>query len=367
MENDGAPETEVPHVEDTADMQDNSQPKGVGGPKAKRKWTKVNTADYYNPTPYAAAKGRGMGKSGGKSGGKGGMDGDVGHHKGKSKGAAYHADHDVPIKPQDDDKQLSSMEGTSAGAGDTDQVHSKGGMNKKKQGGKGREGKGKGGKALGQRKGKARGGPMPPEVPETAPEAEGPRPRPAAPAKGTGQQGMGGVSMAVSPYSYGVPYSYGAVPCAYGAAVPAMYALPYYVMQAPTQLNTGSTPYMPGAAQQPSAQPSAVDRQQLKQNVQAQIEYYFGQENLIKDWYLRSSLMNEEGWVPLQLLAGFRRVQSMTTDLSIIQEAVASSQMLELDPQGALLRLKENWEEWIVPNRGAPNAGVQGSSQNAKT
>jgi len=371
MKSDGAPETEVPPVEDesnsagqTADMmQDSPQPKGAGGAKAKRKWTKVNTADYYNPTPYAAAKGRGMGKGSGKGGGK---DGEGGGHKGKGKGAAYQADHHAGNKNQDDDNQVSNVDGTSVSAGDGDPLQSKGGGGKRKQGGKGREGKGKGGKSSGQRKGKSRGGPMPSEVPEIAPETEGPRPpgpqRPAAPAKGTGAQGMGGMSVAVAPYSYGVPYSYGgAVPYAYGAAVPAMFAVPYHMVPAPGPMNTGSAQYMSGTGPPPPAS-NTTDRPQLKQNVQAQIEYYFGQENLIKDLYLRSRLMDEEGWVPIALVAGFRRIQSMTNDLSIIQEAVAASQKLELNAPATHVRLKDNWGEWILPpKRTEPNPAVQTS------
>merc|ERR1719181_1582412 len=102
---------------------------------------------------------------------------------------------------------------------------------------------------------------------------------------------------------------------------------PYYMVPAPTPLNTGSSPYMPGAPPpqpqgvSPLPPPSGADRQKIKTQVQGQIEYYFSQDNLLKDVYLRSR-MNEEGWISLDILAGFRRVQQMTTDLGLIIEAI---------------------------------------------
>lgn len=170
--------------------------------------------------------------------------------------------------------------------------------------------------------------------------------------------------------------------------MPAMYAMPYYVIPSPTTpVNPGGGPFLPGAPGGPvvpgspgglgvhppggpgSASPSGMPpgspsgclgsplpppapataeaRQNVKNQVQAQIEYYFGQDNLIKDIYLRSR-MSEEGWVAIGLLAGFRRIQAMTTDITIILEAITSSSKLEIDQQGANVRLKHNWEDWLL-------------------
>jgi len=87
--------------------------------------------------------------------------------------------------------------------------------------------------------------------------------------------------------------------------------------------------------------------------VQSQIEYYFGQDNLIKDVYLRSKLMNEEGWVQIAAIANFSRIQSMTTDMALIMDAIATSQKLEMDAQGQSVRLNNGWQEWVLAaNRG---------------
>ncbi|CAE8700760.1 unnamed protein product, partial [Polarella glacialis] len=82
--------------------------------------------------------------------------------------------------------------------------------------------------------------------------------------------------------------------------------------------------------------------------VQTQIDYYFGRENLIKDVFLRSRIMNEEGWVQIHVLAGFRRIQNMTTDMSIINEAIAGCSKLEIDAGSASVRLKDDWQEWVL-------------------
>mmetsp|Transcript_5421 Transcript_5421/g.16778 ORF Transcript_5421/g.16778 Transcript_5421/m.16778 type:complete len:386 (-) Transcript_5421:662-1819(-) len=375
MASDMAPETELPTAEDEAtpagrsdDAAETPQPKGG---KKKRQWQKVNTADYYQPAPYVAQKGTGKGGGKGGKGGKGGPEGEGGCSKGKGKGKDVYSEVEPPKPPDDTAKPPAGAEGLGQAGleGDPSQPKLGLGAKSKKQGGKGREGKGKGaGKALSGAprkgaKGAPRGAPLPGELPEPSAEApEGPRPpgpqRPPAPAKGgPSQGGVTGVPMAMAPYSYGtaVPYPYGAVPYPYGGAMPAMY-LPYYVMPSPTPLNTGSTPYMPGG---PPPQSQTVaggsDRQSLKSQVQSQIEYYFGRENMIKDVYLRSSLMNEEGWVQIAPLANFRRIQSMTTDMSIIMDAIASSQKLEMDPQGQLVRLKTNWQEWVL----SPKSGSQ--------
>ena len=47
-----------------------------------------------------------------------------------------------------------------------------------------------------------------------------------------------------------------------------------------------------------------------------QIDYYFSDTNLIKDEYLKSN-MDEQGWVPIALIAGFPRVSYLCFLLSI--------------------------------------------------
>ena len=78
------------------------------------------------------------------------------------------------------------------------------------------------------------------------------------------------------------------------------------------------------------------------------LRYWLGFENLIKDIYLRLQ-MNENGWAPISLLASFPRLRAMTTDISVLREACVSSSILELDAHGHYLRLKDDWQRWILP------------------
>lgn len=50
-------------------------------------------------------------------------------------------------------------------------------------------------------------------------------------------------------------------------------------------------------------------------------EYYFSIENLERDFFLRRK-MDEQGFLPISLIAGFHRVQALTTNLSLILEVI---------------------------------------------
>ena len=58
--------------------------------------------------------------------------------------------------------------------------------------------------------------------------------------------------------------------------------------------------------------------------VRWQIEYYFSESNLVRDSYLRC-LMDEDGWVPLVLLAGFPKVAREGLELQQVVDALTQS------------------------------------------
>jgi len=89
-----------------------------------------------------------------------------------------------------------------------------------------------------------------------------------------------------------------------------------------------------------------MDPAEVEAQVRHQIEYYFSQDNLLRDVYLRSH-MNEEGWLPLRLLAGFNRVKSLCSNLAMITHALRSSEIVEVN--GENIRLRNNWSYWILP------------------
>uniref|UniRef100_A0A8C1ZB93 La ribonucleoprotein 1B n=1 Tax=Cyprinus carpio TaxID=7962 RepID=A0A8C1ZB93_CYPCA len=89
-----------------------------------------------------------------------------------------------------------------------------------------------------------------------------------------------------------------------------------------------------------------IEENLLKEYIKRQIEYYFSLPNLERDFFLRRK-MDSKGFLPISLIASFHRVQALTTDISLIKEAVKNSEVVELvDEQ---IRRKEEPEQWPIP------------------
>jgi hypothetical protein len=83
-------------------------------------------------------------------------------------------------------------------------------------------------------------------------------------------------------------------------------------------------------------------------HVTLQVEYWFSDDNLIHDQYMRSLMLNQ-GWVWLGVLQNFRRMQQMGVDLWALRLALIPSQELELDGTAyyARIRNKERRDRWL--------------------
>ncbi|CAI9763814.1 unnamed protein product [Fraxinus pennsylvanica] len=75
-----------------------------------------------------------------------------------------------------------------------------------------------------------------------------------------------------------------------------------------------------------------------------QIDFYFSDENLVKDNFLRSN-MDDQGWVPINLIASFPRVQQLTYDVPLILDSLRNSTIVEV--QGDKLRKRNEWKKWL--------------------
>jgi la-related protein 1 len=71
-----------------------------------------------------------------------------------------------------------------------------------------------------------------------------------------------------------------------------------------------------------------LDKPTLKEYIRNQIEYYFSEENLSRDFFLRRK-MDPQGYLPITLIASFHRVQALTDNLTLIIDAVSSSDKIE--------------------------------------
>ncbi|KAJ1403907.1 Winged helix-like DNA-binding domain superfamily [Sesbania bispinosa] len=85
---------------------------------------------------------------------------------------------------------------------------------------------------------------------------------------------------------------------------------------------------------------------QLHSRIVNQIDYYFSNENLIKDTFLRQN-MDDQGWVPIKLIAGFKKVMLLTENIQLILDAVRTSSIVEV--QGDKIRRRNDWGRWIMP------------------
>ncbi|KAK9074788.1 hypothetical protein SSX86_003106 [Deinandra increscens subsp. villosa] len=98
-------------------------------------------------------------------------------------------------------------------------------------------------------------------------------------------------------------------------------------------------PMVPGPRTFPFPDPLHV-------NIVKQIEYYFSNENLVKDTYLRRN-MDQQGWVSVNLIAGFKKVSSLTDNVQLILDVMRQSIVVEV--QGDKIRRRNDWMRWLMP------------------
>ncbi|XP_040213717.1 lupus La protein [Rana temporaria] len=100
-----------------------------------------------------------------------------------------------------------------------------------------------------------------------------------------------------------------------------------------------------------------------------QIEYYFGDHNLPRDKFLKEQISLDDGWVPLETMIKFNRLNKLTTDFGIILGALKKSKsgLLEIDEEKSKIRrnpskpLPEATEEYrnTVKNKSVYIKGFQ--------
>ncbi|CAI9544879.1 unnamed protein product, partial [Staurois parvus] len=100
-----------------------------------------------------------------------------------------------------------------------------------------------------------------------------------------------------------------------------------------------------------------------------QIEYYFGDHNLPRDKFLKEQISFDDGWVPLEIMIKFNRLNKLTKDFGIIVGALKKSKtgLLEIDEEKSRIRrspnkpLPEVTEEYknLIKNRSVYIKGFQ--------
>ncbi|TEY35771.1 hypothetical protein BOTCAL_0580g00010 [Botryotinia calthae] len=86
--------------------------------------------------------------------------------------------------------------------------------------------------------------------------------------------------------------------------------------------------------------------------VKMQLEYYFSIDNLCKDVFLRKH-MDSQGFVFLHFVAGFKRIQSLTSDIDMLRYACQQSTEIEIvkgEDGVDRIRRRDGWDQWVMPS-----------------
>lgn len=76
---------------------------------------------------------------------------------------------------------------------------------------------------------------------------------------------------------------------------------------------------------EPTIVPAAKVSKELQAQIVKQVEYYFGDANLARDKFLSEEITKDNGWVTLELLLKFKRMQVLTTDPEVVCAALDTS------------------------------------------
>ncbi|XP_077231227.1 la-related protein 1C-like [Tasmannia lanceolata] len=119
---------------------------------------------------------------------------------------------------------------------------------------------------------------------------------------------------------------------------------PVYYVSAPPPESFGGVQFFTQVA--PPTMFFPAPDPQLHTKLVKQIEYYFSSENLCKDIFLRQN-MDEQGWVPISLIAGFKKVKLLTNNIQFILDTIRTSTFVEV--QGDKIRKCNDWKNWLLP------------------
>ncbi|KAK5579213.1 hypothetical protein RB653_008892 [Dictyostelium firmibasis] len=91
----------------------------------------------------------------------------------------------------------------------------------------------------------------------------------------------------------------------------------------------------------------------LEDAIKKQIEYYLSRENLSTDYYL-TSRMNNEMFVAIEVIANFKMVKNLTTDMNLIVEVMSKSSNVTLDETKTLIKPSFKLQRNIIILRDIP-------------
>lgn len=89
-----------------------------------------------------------------------------------------------------------------------------------------------------------------------------------------------------------------------------------------------------------------IEMETVKKSIRKQVEYYFSEKNLTGDFFLRRK-MDNEGYIPVALIASFHRILALTADVSLVIAAIQESDKLDMQ-DNYKVRTKFNPTAWPI-------------------
>ncbi|CAH8389245.1 unnamed protein product [Eruca vesicaria subsp. sativa] len=131
------------------------------------------------------------------------------------------------------------------------------------------------------------------------------------------------------------------------------YPIPFTDLPPPMMYYSHRVPFIePHAALFPSQNPDGMpsiepspflvpsQKAPLKTKILNQVQYYFSEDNLPNDVYLRKR-MNDEGFVHIEFIAGFNKLKALTSNVQLILDSLRDSYIVEVQtnvPTGSRVR-----------------------------
>jgi len=97
---------------------------------------------------------------------------------------------------------------------------------------------------------------------------------------------------------------------------------------------------------------SASGDAKLNAKIKRQLEYYFGDHNLMRDKFLKEKIKEDDGWVTLETMLNFNRLKQLTEDHKLICLSLKESSLMEVNDACDKVRRKtdrplpEDNKEW---------------------
>lgn len=86
------------------------------------------------------------------------------------------------------------------------------------------------------------------------------------------------------------------------------------------------TPATEPAPEAEKPAPTGEELEKLEADIIRQIEYYFGDANLVRDKFLQEQITKDDGWVPFDVLFTFKRLAALSTDVDVVCNALQKSE-----------------------------------------